>query len=383
MAAAGQVAAGEVAAGMPAGEGAARDAAMAAAVQPPLPFRHTPGYHALVLALGVWVAVMAAFVLHLPDPWWAGISAWMIGQAGQDRKAMLNKASMRFAGTIIGCILGFEVGGRLIGFGPLAVALVMSVVFWFATRKRFTSPHSYAWLVACLTFAMAILGAVGNPADLAPFVVARGMEITVGILGTTLVVLLLAPPARPPGPQNAVKAPPGSVQAMEIEHVAIISAVTAPAIIGLVVLLDLPSAMQIFVSSIAVTDRSLGTMQTKALQRLIGCVLGGVPGIVLALLLPGHLFPWSLALFTGMFLFTFLHQGDPKTSYFGTQAGIAFLMGLITGSGPPTSIGPVIERVIGIMLGVAILLLVTIVLKPLLAGRIRAGHHVVVETERA
>ena len=46
------------------------------------------------------------------------------------------------------------------------------------------------------------------------------------------------------------------------------------------------------------------------------------------------------------------------------QAGLAFLMTLVQGAGPPTSILPGINRVTGITLGLTVLCLVSILLLP-------------------
>ena len=54
----------------------------------------------LTTATGVVVAVLAALLLGLQDPWWSAISAWVV--AAPDRHMMLAKAAQRVMGTLLG-----------------------------------------------------------------------------------------------------------------------------------------------------------------------------------------------------------------------------------------------------------------------------------------
>lgn len=360
---------------------AAPAAAPPAVVAAARPLRASPGYQALVAACGVWAAVMVALALHLADPWWAGISAWVIAQAGNDRHALLAKAGMRFLGTICGCLAGYWLGALLVGPGLFPVALALSLVAWIGAWQRFSSAYAYAWLVFSLTATMAVLAAVTEPASLAPFVLNRWFEITSGIVTYSVVAIILNPAAQHGGPLHAPAAAPAgpaagsaaSAQWMAVEHTALIAALIPPLLLVLWLALDLPSIMQVFISTLVLVDRDIGQMRTRSRQRLIGCLVGGAGGILLAIVLPDSLFLWSLSLFTGLFLLAFVHQGNPKTAYYGTQGGLAFLMGLVTGAGPPASILPVVERVVGITIGVAVLVLVAALIRPHMARRLRAA----------
>ena len=58
----------------------------------------------LTTATGVVVAVLAALLLGLQDPWWSAISAWVV--AAPDRHMMLAKAAQRVMGTLLGALTG-------------------------------------------------------------------------------------------------------------------------------------------------------------------------------------------------------------------------------------------------------------------------------------
>ncbi len=354
-------------------------AAAASATPPALPLRATPGYQALVAATGVWAAVMMSLVLHLADPWWAGISAWVIAQAGNDRHALLAKAGMRFLGTICGCLVGYWLGAMLIGPGLIPVALALSALGWIGAWGRFTSTYAYAWLVFSMTATMAILAALTDPATLAPFVLNRWFEITCGIATYSVVAIILNPAPQYGGPLHPPTSPLPAASAgaapdsgrLAVEHTALIAAFIPVLLLGLWLILDLPSLVQVFVSTLVLVDRDLGQMRVRSRQRLLGCMMGGSAGIFIAMMIPDSLFLWSLFLFTGLYLMAFVHQGNPKTAYYGTQGGLAFLMGLVTGSGPPATIMPVVERVVGVTIGVAVVVLVATLIRPHMARRLR------------
>lgn len=73
--------------------------------------------------------------------------------------------------------------------------------------------------------------------------------------------------------------------------------------------------------------------------------------------------PWLAALWIGIWLFAWLQGSPTGASYVGTQAAVVFIMTLVQGNGPPSSIMPGLDRLVGILLGISILLLVTALLR--------------------
>jgi uncharacterized membrane protein YccC len=107
---------------------------------------------------------------------------------------------------------------------------------------------------------------------------------------------------------------------------------------------------------IGVLDRDIATTSSRGLQRLLGCFAGGALGLLAVRLGPDSFFVWSIALLSGIFAFAQLHHSTSHWAYVGTQGGVAFILALITGSGPPDSILPAINRIAGMLCGVLILL---------------------------
>jgi uncharacterized membrane protein YccC len=104
--------------------------------------------------------------------------------------------------------------------------------------------------------------------------------------------------------------------------------------------LNLPSLKQIIVTACVTLDRDVVSTQFRAAQRFIGCPVGGSLGLLVAVLAVNSLPVWSLIFFGGIVLFSRLHLGHGRWTYVGTQAGVAFILALVTGNNPPDSILP-------------------------------------------
>ena len=116
-----------------------------------------------------------------------------------------------------------------------------------------------------------------------------------------------------------------------------------------------------------VADGGLGTRHAvaiRSLHRLLGCLLGGGVAL-LCLALDVTSFPWWLGMI-GIAVWIGMHiqVGPHGVGYVGTQAAFAFIVTLIQGAAPPDSIMPGVERFAGIVGGLAILLVVSMVLWP-------------------
>ena len=105
-------------------------------------------------------------------------------------------------------------------------------------------------------------------------------------------------------------------------------------------------------------DAYIPATSTRGLQRLLGCLAGGAFGLLAVRLGPESFFIWSIAFGSGISLFAQLHHSTSNWAYVGTQGGVAFILALITGSGPPNSIVPAVDGIAGMLCGVIILLCV-------------------------
>jgi uncharacterized membrane protein YccC len=102
----------------------------------------------------------------------------------------------------------------------------------------------------------------------------------------------------------------------------------------------------------------------RSIFRFIGCLLGGVLALgCLALSVTSFLW-WLAMLGGGVWLFMHVQVGRHGVGYVGTQAGMVYIVTLVQGAAPPDSIMPGIDRFVGIVGGLAILLVVSLVLWP-------------------
>jgi len=104
------------------------------------------------------------------------------------------------------------------------------------------------------------------------------------------------------------------------------------------------------------------TVVQRAVHRLVGCALGALLGL-LGLYWVGSNFPvWLLLLMSGVWLNSQIQTGSTGISYVGTQGGLAFLLSMIQGQGPPLSPTPGLDRFAGIMAGLSVLLVITMIM---------------------
>ena len=57
-----------------------------------------------------------------------------------------------------------------------------------------------------------------------------------------------------------------------------------------------------------------------------------------------------------------IQTGTPGISYMGTQAMFASLMSMVQGQGPPDTTSPGFERLVGVMGGLSVMFVVTLIL---------------------
>ena len=137
--------------------------------------------------------------------------------------------------------------------------------------------------------------------------------------------------------------------------------------------LDLPNLTQMAVTVAVVmvvpvlSDHPLDQgrlIVTRAVHRLLGCLFGGLAALAcLAVSTQGFL-PWLLLLGGGVWVGCHVQTSTRGVGYIGTQWVIGFIVTLVQGNGPPDSIIPGIDRFAGMMGGIALLLLVSLLLWP-------------------
>lgn len=307
----------------------------------------------LTTATGVVVAVLAALLLGLQDPWWSAISAWVV--AGPDRHMMLAKAMQRVMGTLLGLAAGLVLATLSNGL-PALLLVALFCVGAVGTRARYVAAAPYAWLLGAVTATMVLVQAAVAPAGLFDFAANRSAEIITGVICAAAVAVLIMPAARG-APTAATPVP----TAWELSAVTLIGGLALVAVLLVWQRFDLPQPVQMAISALVVLDRDLGALRHRGRQRVVGCLLGGAFGLGAMTLGGASLALWLGVLGLGLFLFSVLHHGGGPSAYVGTQGGLAVIITLVAGRGPPASILPVVDRLAGATLGVLVLILTTTV----------------------
>jgi uncharacterized membrane protein YccC len=344
--------------------------------------RGTRGIAALSSVLGVTLAVSAAFLLHSDEPWWAAISAWMVTRSSL--AAALSRGAMRIIGSAVGAAIAVIAIGFLV-YDPLPFCLCLFVLSCAGLIGFAISHHGYAWLIGAITGNLVMLLALEQPQTAFTIAVNRIFDVTIGTTAALLVTFLLPEATAVPGPALTPPTPPPLLfwtrrHAVEFERwLREIWPLVWHACRGgfTVMLLPLlitslaplgPSTMAVTsvavmaVPTTAVVEPDARTIIQRALYRLVGCGLGALMGLLCLYWVGSSLLVWLLLLTAGTWLCSQIQSGATGIGYVGTQAGLAFLLSMIQGQGPPLSPTPGLDRFAGIMAGLSVLLVVTMVL---------------------
>jgi uncharacterized membrane protein YccC len=312
----------------------------------------------LITGVSCWLATLAAFALHLDNPWWAAMSAWVI--SNPDRSALWEKGVMRILGTTAGCVLGYELATNLEG-RPVAQAIAFFFLGAGACYMRFRSRFGYAWLIGVLAAILLMSLSLNGTGSLYFFANYRAFEIVCGVVSATLchgiLGVMLGVEGAPPV-AGEPKKPAAVGDQKELLSVALVGGLTTVIIPIIWSWFNLPSLAQSLVTVLVLVNPNLEGTRFTGLQRILGCLFGGSVGLFASLFASQSMILWSVIFILGMAGFSRLHFSGTRWAYTGTQGGIGFIFALVTGNGPPDTVVPVVNRIAGIMLGVFIFMCV-------------------------
>jgi uncharacterized membrane protein YccC len=317
--------------------------------------RSEPARAAGAATVAVVLAVLIACAMHLDEVWWAAISAYVVARP---------QAVRRIVGTIAGAALGIVSVGWL-AYDPLGCCLMLFAVTVIGTIGFNVSRHGYGWLLMSVTFAMIVVSALPDPRSAFTLGVGRVIEVVIGTAAAVAVAIVRAR-------QSAAGAAPRGWAdllgtGLPITMHAIRSGVTVAAAPVLWSAFDLPAATQmaVTVAVVLATPVLADAGEThrhvvgRALQRIMGCVVGGVGALAVLGLSFDAFLPWLAVLAAGVWVFAYIQYGEHDVRYVGTQAGVVFILTLVQSDGPPQSILPALDRFAGMSVALVILFLAT------------------------
>jgi uncharacterized membrane protein YccC len=128
------------------------------------------------------------------------------------------------------------------------------------------------------------------------------------------------------------------------------------------VTIGLTAVMVMAVPMTAILEAGTGIIVQRAAHRVIGCLLGALLGLACLAVVGSDFLLWTALLLVGVWLCSQIQTGTTGVSYIGTQALFAFVMSMVQSQGPPLSISPGFERLVGVMAGLLLLLVITLIL---------------------
>jgi uncharacterized membrane protein YccC len=348
-----------------------------------LDWRGARGLEAAEAAASVTLAVLAALALHADDPWWAGISAFVVSKAAFSEA--VSRGIMRVAGSVVGAITAL-VMLRLFVYQSLPFCLSLFVLSFIGMFGFVCSRFGYAWVVGTVTACLVMLMSLDQPASAFNTAVNRVAEVAIGTIASVIVCGLSPDPAGAgAAPAAALLEPPplafwrrdygarlarwlpgkeplllhacrGGLTVVLMPALADWLAPQSPVTMGITVV------MVMMIPTTAILQSDSRTIIQRAAHRLIGCLLGALAGLA-ALAFVGSDFPlWIVLIPPGIWLCSQIQTGTTGLSYIGTQAMFAYLMSMVQGQGPPDTISPGFERLVGVMGGLSVLFVVTLIL---------------------
>jgi uncharacterized membrane protein YccC len=293
----------------------------------------------------------------------------------------LSRGAMRIIGSAVGAAIAVIVIGLFV-YDPLPFCLCLFALACAGLIGFVTSRHGYAWLIGAITGNLVMLMALDQPQITFTIAVNRVFDVTIGTAAALLVTFLLPADTTAPSPAATGPTPPPLLfwtrrHAAEFErwlreiwplvvHACRggLTVMLLPPLVSWLAPLG-PSSMAVTavavlaVPTTAVIEPDARTIIQRSLYRLVGCALGALLGLFFLYWVGSSFLVWLLLLMLGTWLSSQIQSGSTGIGYVGTQAEIAFLLSMIQGQGPPLSPTPGLDRFAGIMAGLSLLLVIT------------------------
>jgi uncharacterized membrane protein YccC len=347
-----------------------------------LEWRGRRGLEAVEAAASVTLAVLAALALHSAEPWWAAITAFMVTRASP--MEALSRGIMRILGSVFGALAALVVL-RLFLYQSLPFLLCLFLLAGVGLFGFVTTRHGYAWLIGAVTACLIMLMSFDQPQGAFDTAVNRVIDVIIGT-SASLIGCALSPasPASEAPAAGLFEPPPlafwrrrygedlrrwhfgngplllhacrGGLTVMLLPGLAEWIAPVSPVTMGVtaVIVMSIPTTAIVQSDSRAIIQR--------AAHRLIGCLLGALVGLACLAFVGDDFLLWFALIPPGIWLCSQIQSGTTGVGYIGTQAMFSYLISMVQGQGPPETISPGFERLVGVMGGLSILFVVTLTL---------------------
>jgi uncharacterized membrane protein YccC len=321
-------------------------------------------------ALAVALSVVVALAMHLDDAWWAGISAFVSSQA--TAPASVRRGILRMLGTVAGAGLAMALCPWLQG-DMVALSLALLATSTVGVLGSLVSGYGYAWLLGAITADMVLMALLSDPTSALAVGTNRFAEVVLGTASAMLVAVLTGPDEdAAPAASAAGWSDLSGAQWPAVRHAlrAGIGVMLVPLIWNWLALPGLSQTAVTVTAVMAVPQLSNDDaaderkILERGMHRIVGCLSGGLAGLACLALSIDDLLPWMVLLTGGTWVAAHVQASARGISYVGTQGAVVFILTLMQGPGPPTSVLPGVERIAGITGGLLILLAVLVLTGP-------------------
>lgn len=327
----------------------------------------------------VLLAILIAHLIGAQMIAWAAFTAFVLmkGPIGET----ILRATLRMIGTFLGATLAiwFE---RLSSGALWQVMLVTALVGGIGLFGMMTARRAYAWLLFGLTFIMIVLDRLEHPSlDIEALALTRVLEVGAGTLACLIVSVISTLTARRLWPVPApASSPPAGWHPDAARHAAL-----AAVAVGLIPLIhhylgiaELAQAGVTIIAVMIVPIAALGSSGLKPVSvrlwhRSLGCLCGGIAAFAVLLLSQGSVPVLIVGTCIGILIGRHIENAGPRYAYVGLQFTLAVLIVLVPDDYTDVSIGPGLERLTSIFVGMAILLPILIAGHFLQTGRAPSG----------
>ncbi|MBV8738601.1 MAG: FUSC family protein [Alphaproteobacteria bacterium] len=341
------------------------------------------GLEAIEAAAAVTLAVLVAQGVHSSEPWWAAITAFMVTRASPVEA--ISRGILRVAGSMVGAVAAL-VALRLFVYQSPPFLLCLFSISCIGLFGFVTSRYGYAWLVGSVTACLVMLMSFDQPQGAFATAVNRVIDVIIGT-AASLVVCALSPvptgAAAAPAPDLLDPPPlafwrrgygtelqhwlPGNVPLLMHACRGGLTVMLMPALAEWIapvspVTMGVTAVMVMSIPTTAIVHSDTSAIVQRAAHRLIGCLLGALVGLACLAFVGDDFLLWIALIPPGIWVCSQIQTGSTGISYIGTQAMFAYLMSMVQGRGPPQMIAPGFERLVGVMGGLTILFIVTLIL---------------------
>jgi uncharacterized membrane protein YccC len=309
----------------------------------------------------IMVAIFLAHLIGAKTVAWAAFTALVLIR-GHVSQTML-RAVMRIIGTNAGAALALLIVPYAARSLPVAM-LAAGVVGTGAMYAALTAKRSYAWLLLGLTYEMILLDKLENTGiDTTALAHNRLIEVWAGTVACLLVSLASTLTARRWWPASPAPEPtrlgwhPHALRHAVQTGLALALLPLASVYLGLPEMWQASvTVMAVMIVPAAIIGRSaFQPVNRRIMMRAVGCLAGGLLAGAIVLIAQGSAPILIAGTCMGVLIGRHIENGQTALTYLGLQFTLAILVVLVPDNYADAHIGPALDRLLNVFVGIAVL----------------------------